>query len=122
MSDNINSNSSNHNKIDNNSDKYYTLNGIRYRILVSGNQTQNSYSLVEATFPPGDESEIPLHTRSKESVVVYILEGEFIFVYNRETKKSNKGTILKFEIDLPLSYKKLNSNDEGKLLFLYHPA
>ena len=122
MPDNTKINSSSYNKINNNSDRYYTLNGVRYRILVSGNQTQNGYSLIEATFPPGEESEIPLHTRSKESVVVYVLKGEFVFVYNQETKKSNQGTILKFEIDLPLSYKKSNNNDEGKLLFLYTPA
>ena len=75
------------NKIANNFDKYYILNGVRYRILVSGNQTQNSYSLIEAKFPSGEESEIPLHIRSRESVVVYVLEGEFVFVYNYETKK-----------------------------------
>ena len=110
------------NKIANNFDKYYILNGVRYRILVSGNQTQNSYSLIEAKFPSGEESEIPLHIRSRESVVVYVLEGEFVFVYNYETKKVNQGTILKFEIDLPLCYKKLYDNSEGKLLFLYIPA
>ena len=29
---------------------------------------------------------------------------------------------MKFEIDLPLCYKKLHDNSEGKLLFLYIPA
>lgn len=110
------------NKIDNNFDKYYTLNGVRYRILVSGDQTQNSYSLIEAIFPSGEESEIPLHIRSRESVVVYVLEGEFVFVYDNVTKKTNQGTILKFDVNLPLYYKKLHDNDEGKLLFLYIPA
>ena len=78
------------NKIDNNFDKYYTLNGVRYRILVSGHQTQNSYSLIEAIFPSGEESEIPLHIRSRESVIVYVIEGEFVFVYDNETKKANQ--------------------------------
>ena len=31
----------------------YILNGIIYKILVSGNQTQNKYSIIEITFPPG---------------------------------------------------------------------
>ncbi len=122
MFDDTRINSSSSNKINNNFDKYYTLNGIRYRILVSGNQTQNSYSLIEANFPSGEEYEIPLHIRSREAVVVYVLEGEFVFVYNNETKKANQGMVLKFEIDLSLCYKKLNDNNEGKLLFLYIPA
>lgn len=122
MFDDTRINSSNSNKIDNNFNKYYTLNGIRYRILVSGNQTRNSYSLIEANFPSGEESEIPLHIRSSESLVVYILEQEFVFVYNNETKKANQGMVLKFETDLPLRYKKLGDKNEGKLLFLYIPA
>ena len=37
------------------------LNGIIYKVLVPGNQNQNKYSIIEITFPPGEETEIPLH-------------------------------------------------------------
>ena len=41
----------------------YILDGIIYKILVSGNQTENKYSIIEITFPPGEECEIPLHKK-----------------------------------------------------------
>ncbi|HSA75511.1 MAG TPA: hypothetical protein VLE21_04915, partial [Candidatus Nitrosocosmicus sp.] len=52
----------------------YTLNGITYKIIVSGNQTENKYSIIEITFPSGEESEIPLHKHGNESLVMHVIE------------------------------------------------
>lgn len=101
--------------------KQYNLNGINYRILVSGEQTSGKYSIIEGIFPSGEETEIPMHVRSRENVIVYVIEGKFLFRYDQEDINGHEGVVLKFEKNIPLSYKKVDDN-EGKLLLLYTPA
>jgi quercetin dioxygenase-like cupin family protein len=99
----------------------YILNGISYKIIVSGNQTENKYSIIEITFPPGEESEIPLHKHGNESLVMHVIEGNFSFRYDKETLEGNKDTVLRFEKDISHSYRKIGK-DQGKLLVTYTPA
>jgi quercetin dioxygenase-like cupin family protein len=107
----------NHNK----SNERINLDGIIYKILVDGNQTDNKYSIVEITFPQGEESEIPLHKHGNEALVMHVIEGSFLFRYGKETLKGNEGTIFKFEKDIVHSYRK-TGKDQGKLLVTYSPA
>ena len=99
----------------------YNLNGIIYKILVSGNQTGNKYSIIEITFPPGEESEIPLHKHGNEALVMHVIEGNFSFRYGKEILEGNKDTVLRFEKDISHSYRKIGK-DQGKLLVTYTPA
>src|ERR1051325_11542431 len=99
----------------------YTLNGIDYRIIISGNQTGNKFSVIEITFPAGEESEIPLHKHGNESLVMHVIEGNFSFRYGKETIEGNKDTVLKFEKDKSHSYRKIGK-DQGKVLVTYTPA
>ena len=109
--------SQDHNKLN----ERYDLNGIIHKILVDGNQTDNKYSIVEITFPQGEESEIPLHKHGNEALIMHVIEGSFLFRYGKETLKGNEGTVLKFEKDIVHSYRKTGS-DQGKLLVTYTPA
>ena len=99
----------------------YNLNGIIYNILVSGNQTQNKFSIIEITFPPGEESEIPLHKHGNEALVMHVIEGNFSFKYGNETLQGNKDTVLRFEKNISHSYRKIGK-EQGKLLVTYTPA
>ncbi len=99
----------------------YNLNGINYRILVSGEQTSGKYSIIEGSFPMGEEVEIPMHVRSRENVRVYVIEGKFQFRYDKKDIIGNEGAFLIFEKNTPLSYKKVDEKD-GKLLLIYSPA
>ncbi|WP_458744740.1 cupin domain-containing protein [Candidatus Nitrosocosmicus sp. T] len=101
--------------------EHYNLNGILYRIIISGNQTENKYSIIEITFPAGEESEIPLHKHGNEALVMHVIEGNFSFRYGKETLEGNKDTVLKFEKDVNHSYRKIGK-DQGKLLVTYTPA
>ena len=101
--------------------RQYNLNGIIFKILVSGNQTENKYSIVEFTFPPSEDSEIPLHKHGNEALVMHVIEGNFSFRYGKETLEGNKDTVLRFEKDKSHSYRKIG-NDQGKLLVTYTPA
>jgi len=109
--------SQDHNKLN----ELYNFSGIIYKILVSGNQTQNKYSIIEITFPTGEESEIPLHKHGNEALVIHVIEGNFSFRYGKETLEGNKDTVLRFEKDKSHSYRKIG-NDQGKLLVTYTPA
>jgi quercetin dioxygenase-like cupin family protein len=113
----IESFSQDHNKLN----RQYNLNGIIYKILVSGNQTENKYSIVEITFPQGEESEIPLHKHGNEALIVHVIEGNFLFRYGKETLKGNEDTVLRFEKDKGHSYRKIGI-DQGKLLVTYTPG
>ena len=99
----------------------YNLNGIIYKIIVSGSQTENKYSIIEITFPSGEESEIPLHKHGNEALVMHVIEGNFSFRYGKETIEGNKNTVLKFEKEISHSYRKIGK-DQGKLLVTYTPA
>jgi quercetin dioxygenase-like cupin family protein len=99
----------------------YNLNGILYRIIISGNQTENKYSIIEITFPAGEESEIPLHKHGNEALVMHVIEGNFSFRYGKETLEGNKDAVLRFEKDVNHSYRKIGK-DQGKLLVTYTPA
>ncbi|MDN5847164.1 MAG: hypothetical protein L0H53_12930 [Candidatus Nitrosocosmicus sp.] len=114
-----NTNNSNNNGVK--SYEQYNLNDINYRILVSGEQTKGKYSIIEGIFPAEQEAEIPMHVRSKENVLIYIIEGKFLFRYQKEDITGNGGSVLKFDKNIPLSYRKVDEK-EGKLLFLYSPA
>ena len=99
----------------------YNLDGIIYKIIISGNQTENKYSIIEITFPSGEESEIPLHKHGNESLVMHVIEGKFSFKYGKKTIEGNKDTVLRFEKDISHSYRKIGK-DQGKLLVTYTPA
>ncbi len=101
--------------------EHYNLNGILYRIIISGNQTENKYSIIEITFPAGEESEIPLHKHGNEALVMHVIEGNFSFRYGKETIEGNKDTVLRFEKDVNHSYRKIGK-DQGKLLVTYTPG
>ncbi|WP_186434216.1 cupin domain-containing protein [Candidatus Nitrosocosmicus arcticus] len=99
----------------------YDLDGLDFKIVLSGNKTGGKYSLLEILFSAEKENEIPLHLHSRETLIIYILEGNFSFRYGNEKIVGNQGTVLKFEKDIPHSYKKTGKTP-GRLLILFIPA
>jgi quercetin dioxygenase-like cupin family protein len=65
---------------------------------------QDKYPLVEMLFPSKEEKEIPLHRHSKETVIISIIEGNFLFRYGKENIKGDKKMTFKFEKNIPHSY------------------
>ncbi|MBA2268446.1 MAG: cupin domain-containing protein [Nitrosopumilus sp.] len=108
-------------KDDDRSFQQYDLDGLDFRIVLSGNKTGGKYSLLEILFSAEKENEIPLHLHSRETLIIYILEGNFSFRYGNEKIVGNQGAVLKFEKDIPHSYKKTGKTP-GRLLILFIPA
>ena len=77
--------------------------------------------MLELHFSTEKENEVPLHLHSRETLVIYILEGNFSFKYGNEKIDGNQGTLLKFEKDIPHSYRKTGKTP-GRLLVLFFPA
>ena len=106
---------------DDRSFQQFDLDGIDFKIVLSGDKTGGKYSLLELHFSTEKENEIPLHLHSRETLVIYILEGNFSFKYGNEKIDGNQGTVLKFEKDIPHSYKK-TGKIPGRLLILFFPS
>ena len=106
---------------DDRSFQQFDLDGIDFKIVLSGDKTGGKYSLLELHFSIEKENEVPLHLHSRETLVIYILEGNFSFKYGNEKIDGNQGTLLKFEKDIPHSYRKTGKTP-GRLLILYFPA
>jgi quercetin dioxygenase-like cupin family protein len=98
--------------------------GIDVKILVTGDMTDNKYSLTELSFPAGSKKEVALHKHSKEDVTVCVMEGNFVFRYgNKELKKGfgEDDTPFRLEKNIAHSYKKIG-DERGVLLMLFRPA
>lgn len=98
--------------------------GVDIKILVTGDMTDNKYSLIELTFPAGPEKEIELHEHSKEDVTICVIEGKFVFRYgDQEIKKSfgEDDKPFRLEKNIPHSYKKVGEQ-RGILLMMFRPA
>lgn len=99
----------------------YEVDKIIFKIILSNKHTEGKYSMIEISFPPGSETEIPLHSQSKEIVIVYANKGNFLIRYGENEFNGNEGTVWKFEKNIPRSFKKIGDN-EGQLLVLYIPG
>ena len=64
--------------------QHSNLDGIIFKTLLSSNQTKGKYSCVEISFPSGCEKEIPLHLQTKESVIVCVINGDFLIKHGDE--------------------------------------
>ena len=70
--------------------QYSNLDGIIYKTLLSSNQTKGKYSCVEISFHSSCEKEIPLHLQTKESVIVCVINGNFLIKHGEEILKERK--------------------------------
>lgn len=99
----------------------FDLNKMDFRIILSGEQSKGKYSLLEMDFLAEGDQEIPLHIHSKENIIVYVLEGNFIFKYGSHTISSQKEKILVLNKSIPHSYRKIGKN-KGSLLIMFIPS
>lgn len=93
--------------------------GDKYRYLATGNDTDGSYFLVEATVPPGGGP--PLHVQTREEEAFYILEGELTFYGDGHEVTAGPGTYL----NVPKGQKhgfRNNTDQTAKMLFFFTPA
>ncbi|GKS61230.1 hypothetical protein YTPLAS21_06880 [Candidatus Nitrosocosmicus sp.] len=62
----------------------FNMDLLDFKIVLSGEQTGGKYSLLEIQFLGEEDIEVPMHSHSKEKLIVYVLEGNFYL--NREKR------------------------------------
>ncbi len=93
--------------------------GDDYRFLATGDDTDNSYFLVEAIVPPGGGP--PPHIQTREEEAFYILEGVVSFYGEDGEIEAGPGTYLNIPKGAKHSFRN-NSNETVRMLFFFAPA
>ena len=99
----------------------FNMDLLDFRIVLSGEQTGGKYSLLEIHFSGDEDLEVPLHSHSKERLVVYVIEGKFLFKQGKDIIHAEKEKIVILEKDIPHSYRKIGK-DKGILLIMFIPS
>lgn len=93
--------------------------GDNQRILLTGQNTAGSYSLIENYNSPGVS--IPLHLHRNEDETFYIVSGEVDFQINDEIVRATAGTTVYLPRNTPHSFTIVGS-ESAKMLMMLIPA
>ncbi len=99
----------------------FNMDLLDFKIVLSGEQTGGRYSLLEIHFLGDEDLEVPLHSHSREKLIVYVMEGKFLFKQGKEIVHAEKEKILILEKDIPHSYRKVGK-EKGILLIMFVPG
>lgn len=92
----------------------------KIRIIAGANSMQRSFSIVEATEPPG--SGAPLHVHHGEAEAFYILDGTVELTCGGETVKAGVGDFVYTPKDVPHKYVVLGDKPARLLLLFSRPG
>ncbi len=99
----------------------FNMDLLDFEIVLSGEQTGGKYSLLEIQLLGEEDLEVPMHSHSKEKLIVYVMEGKFLFKQGKEIIDAEKEKILILEKDIPHSYRKIGK-EKGTLLIMFIPG
>ena len=105
--------------ISNGQGKRLNVLGDNQRILLTGEDTGGSYTLVENYNPPG--ASIPLHLHRNEDETFYVVSGEVEFEINGEIVLATAGATVYLPRNAPHSFTIVGS-EPAKMLFMLMPA
>jgi quercetin dioxygenase-like cupin family protein len=94
--------------------------GSKYRILLTGEQTDNKTAIIEMNIPPGSGPIPHEHPSFQESF--YVLEGEVEFRTKTSRYTGRKGAIVTIPQDGPVHAFKNVSDGMARLLCIVAPA
>ncbi|OHV81054.1 cupin domain-containing protein [Rhizobium sp. LCM 4573] len=69
--------------------KEFVLAGVTMKLLLSGEQTDGQFCLLENT--SGGNTSTPIHVHARDDETVYIIEGELTAVIDGETRRLTAG-------------------------------
>jgi quercetin dioxygenase-like cupin family protein len=94
--------------------------GGNYRIIISGEETNNSYAVIEMTVPPGGGP--PPHAHSLTQEMFYVLEGEVLFKTESGQVTVQKGGFVHIPFGGAIHCFQNKSDSIAKLLCTVMPA
>src|SRR5947208_1383841 len=93
--------------------------GDVYRFLVTGEETNGKYALLEAVVSPGGGPPPQFHSREEEGF--YVFEGEITFQIGGDRFVAGAGTFANMPVGTPHSFKN-ESGRPAKMLIAIAPA
>ncbi|PJJ66379.1 cupin domain-containing protein [Chryseobacterium geocarposphaerae] len=106
--------------IDEKSGKRLAVAGGNYRIVISGEETENRYAVIEMTVPPNGGPPPHFHPNTHETF--YVLEGEVEFKTEKGKTVVSKGGFVKIPFGGAVHCFKNASDSFAKLLCTVMPA
>ncbi len=98
----------------------FSIAGGSYRILISGEQTDGSYAVIEMLVPPGGGPNPHAHAEIQETF--YVVEGEVEFKTEEGTNLAGKGSFVNIPLGGEVHCFKNKSDQVVKLLCTVVPA
>jgi quercetin dioxygenase-like cupin family protein len=105
---------------DTSTDHSYSVAGNTYRIIVSGEQTNNAYAIIDMLVPPGGGPGPHAHKDIEESF--YVLEGSVVFRSETQLYKAVKGDYVNIPLGGAVHSFKNESEGMARLLCTVAPA
>ena len=93
--------------------------GDAYEFLITGEESNGRYFVMEAVVPPGAGP--PCHIQTREEEAFYVLAGEVVFWAGERRVVGATGTFLHVPRGVPHHFKN-ESNREARLLIWFSPA
>ncbi len=93
--------------------------GDDYRFLITGDQSDGRYFVMDATVPPGAGP--PPHIQTREEEAFYVLAGEVVFRAGGRRVVGRAGTFLHVPRGAPHHFRN-ESDADAKLLIWFGPA
>jgi quercetin dioxygenase-like cupin family protein len=106
--------------IDNEQGQSLSVVGDSYRILISGEQTDGNYAVIDMLVPPGGGPGPHAHKDMQE--MFYIVEGEIDFKMEGGNYKAKKGSFVNIPLGGAVHCFKNTTNDIAHLLCTVVPA
>ena len=72
--------------------KCFGVVGHKYRLLATGDETGDRYTLIEAVVPPGDGP--PPHEHANEDEAFYVIDGTVTFMVGEQETEATPGTFI----------------------------
>ncbi len=72
--------------------KCFGVVGQKYRLLATGEETGERYTLIEAVVPPGDGP--PPHEHANEDEAFYLIDGSVTFTIGQRETRAEPGTFV----------------------------
>lgn len=94
--------------------------GGNYRVVISGEQTDNKYAVIEMTVPPGGGP--PPHSHPLVQETFYVLEGEIEFKTENGRSTVNQGGFINIPLGGAIHCFQNKSSSAVKLLCTVMPA
>jgi quercetin dioxygenase-like cupin family protein len=90
------------------------------RVLASADSTDESFSIVEVTEPPGTSA--PLHTHHGEAEAFYVIEGKIELVCGEQRLTARQGDFVYTPKDVPHKYSVAGDRPARVLLLFSRPG